>query len=386
MGITAVRLSNVRPVHAIVLLTAGERVLLHLLGFWNAKDPPEGITQQGISEATRVRRSHVPRTVKALAKDAYVEEREGHVRGRGRKVKLYFLTETGLRRARELARALEAQPIVADGGPTNLGTFAKAAGATILEIALELDEDGRYGGTAREVGVPAFLGRREELSSLAGWVRSESPVMVVYGGVGMGKTALARRFLRRSPRTFWWRDLRPGERREALLADLMAFARKQGRSASDIEEGLGGDPWASLEAALHGLDTLVVFDDYGDVAEELVDVFRQLARVAREAGAKVLVLAQESTPSYCRFYDRRDVEAGHVQEVRLRGLSPEESREMLGNPTIAEEALRRIYLLTKGCPLYLKLIREGDADALKARSRFTTAEVNLLLFSRDVAS
>ena len=59
---------------------------------------------------------------------------------------------------------------------------------------------------------------------------------------------------------------------------------------------------------------------------------------------------------------------------------------MLGNPNIAEEALRRIYLLTKGCPLYLKLIREGDAEALKARSRFTTAEVNLLLFSRDVVS
>jgi len=137
---------------------------------------------------------------------------------------------------------------------------------------------------------------------------------------------------------------------------------------------------------LQGLDSLLVFDNYGDVSEDIVDLFRHLAQIAVKSGAKVLVLAQESTPSYCRFYDRRAVEGGHVQEIRLRGLTVEESREMLGNPNIAEEAMRRIYLLTKGCPLYLRLIREGDVKTLKARSRFTTAEVNLLMFSRDAVS
>src|SRR3990172_5963669 len=97
-----------------MLLTAGERTLLHLLNFWNAKDLPEAITQQGISAAARLRRSHVPRTVKALAREGYVEERDGHVRGRGRKVKVYFLTEAGLRRARDLLKALEAQPLTTD--------------------------------------------------------------------------------------------------------------------------------------------------------------------------------------------------------------------------------------------------------------------------------
>jgi len=77
---------------------------------------------------------------------------------------------------------------------------------------------------------------------------------------------------------------------------------------------------------------------------------------------------------------------GRDARVREFILAHEESRELLGTPDIAEEALRRIYLLTKGCPLYLELIREGDAKGLKARSRFTTAEINLLLFSRDVVS
>lgn len=95
-----------------MLLTAGERVLLHLLNFWNARDPPDAITQQGIAEVARLRRSHVPRTVKALAREGYVEERDGRVQGRGRKVKLYYLTEAGLRRARELAKALDRKSVV----------------------------------------------------------------------------------------------------------------------------------------------------------------------------------------------------------------------------------------------------------------------------------
>jgi len=370
-----------------MLLTAGERVLLHLLGYWNAKDPPQAITQQGIADAARLRRSHVPRTVKALAREGHVEERDGRVQGRGRKVKLYYLTEAGLRRARELARALEAQPVVADGGPTTLAAFAQAAGRTLLEIALDLDESGRYRGGARDAGLPAFLGRRDELAALAAWLPGSTPLTVVYGGQGMGKTALARRFVHRPARPLVWRDLRSGDTAAAILGDLAPFLADRGRTALAAALRSGADPWDPLAADLASLEVLLVFDGYGDVPEEVVDAFRHLLRVlAGTHGAKALVLAQEATPSYCRFYDRRAVEDGRVGEIHLRGLTIEESRELLGTEDIAEEALRRIYLLTRGCPLYLELIREGDADGLKARSRFTTAEVNLLLFSRDVLS
>ena len=370
-----------------MLLTAGERVLLHLLGFWNARDPPAAITQLGIADAARLRRSHVPRTVKALAREAYVEERQGRVQGRGRRVKLYYLTEAGLRRARELAKALDAQAMVADGGPTTLGEFATASGRTLLEIALDLDEAGRYRGAAREAGLPTFLGRRDELASLAAWIRGTAPVMVVYGGVGMGKTALARRFLQRSTRPFSWRDLLPGDDADSLLHDVAGVLKDRGRTKLAAALASRDDPWDALAVDVDGLDVVLVFDGYGDVPEGVVDAFTQLLRVLGEAPpAKALVLAQEATPSYCRFYDRRAVEGGRVEEVHLRGLSLEESKELLGNPDIAEEALRRIYLLTKGCPLFLELIRAGDAKTLRARSRFTTAEVNLLLFSRDVVS
>jgi len=370
-----------------MMLTAGERVLLHLLGFWNAKEPPEAITQQGIAEAARLRRSHVPRTVKALAREGFVEEREGRVRSRGRRVRLYYLTEAGLRRGRELAKAVEAQAMVADGAPTTLGDFAKASGQTILDVALDVDESGRYRGPAREMGLPVFLGRREELAALAAWIRGPAAAMVVYGGVGMGKTALARRFLQRSLRPYAWRDLRPGDTAAAILADLSEFLADRGRTKVAETLGAGGDPWDALGVDLDALSVLLVHDGYGSVPDDVVDAFGRLVQAAREAPpVKLLVLAEEATPSYCRFYDRRAVEAGAVEEIHLRGLALEESKDLLGNPDIAEEALRRVYLLTKGCPLYLELIRTGDGKTLKERSRFTNAEVNLLLFSRDVVS
>lgn len=369
-----------------MLLTAGERVLLHLLHFWNIREPNDAITQRGIAESIAVRRSHVPRTVKALAREGHLEERAGRVGGRGRKVKLYYLTAPGLQRARELADTFGGQTIVTDGGPMTVAEFAKASGRTLAAIATDIDESGRYRGPARDEGVPDFLDRRDELAALAAWTRGDVPAMVVYASVGMGKTALARRFLHRPSRTVWWRDLQKGDTSAALLEDLGAFLADQGRSGLRTALEEGEDPWEPLALDLRDSGFLLVVDNYGDVPEDVVDFTARLLRSTQAASQKVLVLAQEATPSYCRFYDRGAVESGRVEELHLRGLSPEDSRTLLGSDDIAEEAFRRIYLLTKGCPLYLELIREGDADALKARSRFTTPEVNFLLFSKDVVA
>src|SRR3989304_93749 len=110
-----------------MLLTAGERTLLHLLNFWTVKAPPEAITRRGIAAAAGLRRSHVPRTVKALAREGHLEERVGRVRGRGRKIKVYFLTEAGLRRARGLAKAGEGHALGVGGGPATPREIPKAA-------------------------------------------------------------------------------------------------------------------------------------------------------------------------------------------------------------------------------------------------------------------
>jgi hypothetical protein len=131
---------------------------------------------------------------------------------------------------------------------------------------------------------------------------------------------------------------------------------------------------------------LVVIDGYGDVEESIVDAMRAFLRKSKPTGGKLLVLAQESTPAYCRFYSKKEIDRGEVVERHLRGLDAEGCRALIGRADIDEEALRRIYLLTKGCPRYLQAIREGDEATLRTHSRFTTAEIRLLLYSGGSAS
>ncbi|HEX9341496.1 MAG TPA: hypothetical protein VF992_10090 [Thermoplasmata archaeon] len=73
-------------------------------------------------------------------------------------------------------------------------------------------------------------------------------------------------------------------------------------------------------------------------------------------------------------------------ERHLRGLGVDDCRAMLGNPAIDEEALRRVFLLTRGCPLFLRAVREGDEATLRTNSRFTKAEIGLLLYSGGSAA
>src|SRR3989442_13468919 len=100
-----------------VLLTAAERVLLQLLPLWSAKDAVREATQEGIADGTGLRRSHVPRAVKRLLVDGSVEMREGRLRGRGRKVRVYALTEAGGRRAPGLLAGLGAAGEAFGGSP-----------------------------------------------------------------------------------------------------------------------------------------------------------------------------------------------------------------------------------------------------------------------------
>ena len=149
-------------------------------------------------------------------------------------------------------------------------------------------------------------------------------------------------------------------------------------------QGIGGSgSEETIERDLATLKPLVVLDGYGEVVEGVVDaVTSLLAAITASRGAKLLVLAQEATPSYCRFYGVAEVRRGTVQEIRLRGLTPEGTKRLLGNPAVDAEALRQVYLLTKGCPLYITLVRDGDSARLREVSRFTPAEIRLLLFSR----
>ncbi|MCD6383235.1 MAG: hypothetical protein J7L88_02085 [Thermoplasmata archaeon] len=81
-----------------------EVVLLYLLeiGSVEGSEPLEGATQKGISRSLSIPLPHVPRILKPLLSEGLVVERKEHIKGKKRRLLTYFLTERGVRRAREI--------------------------------------------------------------------------------------------------------------------------------------------------------------------------------------------------------------------------------------------------------------------------------------------
>ena len=356
-------------------LTAAERALVHLHGFWNVAEPGREVTQAGIAEGARLLRSHVPRTLRALQEEGLVETRETRLRGQRRKVRMYVLTEAGVRRARELLSEIDGKTVQVDGRSTTMGEARRALKLSALTAIAATDAEGRLAPRLPDLERPSLLQRDEDLAFLRRWLVGGASVAVVYGSRGMGKTALGWTFAETVPKALWI-DIAPGSDREDFAASVS--------SATNIRTEMPGEPESLADALTQTYargTKLLVLDGYGEVDESIVDAISAFLRKAKTAGSKMLVLAQESTPSFCRFYGKKDIEGGRVAERHLRGLDLDGCRVMLGKADIDPEALRRIYLLTKGCPLFLRAIREGDEATLRANSRFTNAEIRLLLYS-----
>jgi len=361
-----------------VELTAAERVLLHLHAFWNVREPSREGTQAGIAEGARLLRSHVPRTLKALEREGFIESKDARLLGRTRKVRVYALTESGVRRARQILGQVDATRVEIEGRATTLGDARRDLGLPPLPALAAVDARGRMEPRVTDLERPSLLQREADLGFLQRWLAGAAPIAVVYGSRGMGKTALGWAFAERVPRAVWM-EIGPGANLEAF-AD--ALARSTGERATDPDrpESVA----AALAHVFAGERKLLVLDGYADVEDAVVDALAGFLRGSHGRG-KLLVLAQESTPVYCRFYSKGDIDGGRVAEWHLRGLDLEGCRAMLGRATIDPEALRRVYLLTKGCPLYLRAIREGDEETLRAYSRFTKAEIRLLIYSGGLA-
>src|SRR3970040_604387 len=121
-----------------VVLTAAERVLLHLLPFWNVRDGAPALTQEGIAERTGLLRSHVPRSLKGLLAEGHIGVREGRLR------------------VLDLAQELRITP---------------------LEVIVGLDGERKYRPREAQLALPQveLLERNGEIRTLAAWLLALAP-------------------------------------------------------------------------------------------------------------------------------------------------------------------------------------------------------------------
>jgi DNA-binding MarR family transcriptional regulator len=387
-------------------LNAADRVLLHLREYWLASSRlefPSNITQKGIAEATGLMLTHVPRAIKRLRDDGLVREVVGHVEGERRRYKVYFLTDEGMRTATSMrAELVSAKVMVKRGGTLTEVTLAEALEMPGARVKLFEALDGIARDGFVDIGAPEkalaegqksflgdappldeFLDREEETRHLESFAESgKARLMVVIGGAGIGKTALARQFVERARRIsrVGWINLHRATAPESLLASACdCLGSGEPQKAQPDEAG------RHLARLLDAANGILVLDGYDDVPEQTVEMLQGMMMTLKPgAGAKLLMTMREDTPSYSRFYGRRDVESGAVEELHLRGLGLEDSKALLGSPEIDVDAMKRIYLLTKGSPRTLKMIAVGDVQRLREGTRFTNEEIRLLLFLKNV--
>ncbi|MCK5397647.1 MAG: hypothetical protein KAJ33_05305 [Thermoplasmata archaeon] len=368
-------------------LTALDKILLHLKDNWhhrNDKEYPVSITQKGISEATGLRLSHVPRTLKTLAERELVKDIKGHVKGEKRRYKSYFLTDKGLAEVKSVLEHIKGQTVSYDGKETQVSEIlAKEKTICILPLMLTL------AGEASQVisyqckmagpipSIEGFVNREAELENLGQMLeKSQSKITIIYGSQGYGTSTLASKFL----------DLNNSKWSAAWVPmhnSFPAFKKEMEKTLCqlipDIELEL--ERPEELAAQLDNKKIILVMDNYFEATDDLVEYLTGFIAAIKEIeGFNLLVTARENTPSYERFYTIMDIHDGTVNEVHIRGLDIEHCQEILGVPDIDPEAMKRLYMFTMGKPPTLKLLAREDVEAMKQHTKFSPEEIKLMLY------
>jgi DNA-binding Lrp family transcriptional regulator len=368
-------------------LSVNDRVMIHLARFATDIAPeeyPAEITQMGIASAVGISRTHVPRSVKVLEKDGLLVELTARVKGHERRMSVYAVTVEGMRKTEDLWKeVLDTRFPVLTNGMTSLLTGKeieamigrKRASAVISQMrdgVVSIDETRR--APVRELeGAPSvrtFFGRDNELDSMEEFLESVSRTLVVLGNKGYGISSLVRKFVdEQEDQDVLWVQLNPDITVGAIEKKLSDFSKLVGQAPVPAEHVL------SMK------NLLVVFDDYHSVHDEVVEFFSTI--VESKDGAKIVITAREETPAYNWFYHRKEVDSKLVRELRIRGLDEDAAKRLLGNDKIETDALKRIMMISRGQPLTLRLLREGDLEGLKANTVFTAEEIRYMLYLKD---
>jgi hypothetical protein len=409
---------------AKIKLTINEKILLHLLENHRARDEreaPQSITQRGIADSVGIRWNHVPRAVTKLKKLDYVFERLSHIEGKTRRQKAYFLTDEGLLSARNLRERVmdwDVYLVQPDGQRTKIrlskvNSVLKSQFSPLRLIACLSDEgiidaeelledpseaqpipSPRVFFVSGEIAWPdQLVGREPEIKKLTEWLSgTENGTAVIYGSIGIGKSALMAQIVQdfKGKKHIFWYQMAEGDTQRDILEQMSEFLVKIGNLK--LSSYLNSHDTVSLSQALKllekdisGLKVLCAFDNYYKAGEDVVDLFSGLSTIASKSGSlKLLINAMDTTPFYCRFYDKGDVKRRKIAEMTLKGLDMESCKLLLEAPKIEHDALRKIHLITRGHPLTLLLIKRGDVNSLKRIKGFSRQEASLLLYLKGV--
>ncbi len=361
-------------------LTATDRVLIHLRDYrHHAEDPeyPQAMSQKGISETTGLRLTHVPRALKVLEGRKLIDSAKAHVIGEKRRYMVYFLTQAGLEEANGILKLLEKQPSVQEILEGTKGPVLPV----LLELAGEKVLKPKFCKTAGPIpDTEGFVNRKHELSELGEMLDNEKiRVMAIYGSQGYGASTLAAKFAGDSGKKW---SVAWVQARKDLPGFLKTVLDTLGEIVPDLDKSAKSPK--KLVEQLSGKSIIIVMDGYYEATDETVEFLQGLVSALKPAsGIKLLVTAREDTPSYNRFYTIIDQHDGTVGEVHIRGLDMEHCQILLGTPDIDPEAMKRLFMFSRGKPPTLRLLAKGNEKELRQHTTFSPEEIKLMLFLKS---
>ncbi len=358
------------------LLTSDEKVLLHLLSFVDIMGEdraPFAITQQGISDATGLQRSHIPRIASRLEEKGYISTSTRYVQGSSRRRKTYTLTQKGAVAARAIFTSLmdeEVVVIMEDGEkklfisdiPSVLGDSLSFF--TILKNIrngrLVIGTKGLVDFSDLAYKPHHFFGREEELRELREGLRGDVRLFLIQGIAGIGKSSLVSTAIGdiKQENNIFWHEITEWDDANTILLLLSQFFSEGG--ASMLSSYLKREKTPSLtEVSLIIRDslkklgsTVMVFDDLQNASGDVRNLLRLISMLIGEADLLHLIFLsrkalEDITPPGA---DRK-----MVREMKLSGLDSVAAGEILKERNISKEFWPDIIEKSGGHPLALEL-------------------------------
>ncbi len=373
-------------------LTVNERILLHLRDYMGNTDTTSasmGQTQAGISEGIDIRINHIPRAVKKLLDDNYVNEYLAHVSGLKRKRKVYYLNEAGVKKASQMLDEIKDQEIsltFKDGQTSQIKisdiSLTIKTEATLPQLILHAfshgsiyesklgsdhsNETSYVSNLSTIPDTPDMIGRSEQQDWLGSFIDGGRNVTIISGIKAVGKTTLVRKTLDdyEGNRNILWFTANEWDNVRTFMeamSDLLSRVdrgevRRMLRSSRDIDPTLAFPPF--LKDVL-GLDPIIVIDNIFNLQKELMHLIMMIMSDASKFDSTHFILITR---------DIETLKAGltrNMDRFTLEGLTPIEVKSMISSNglEISDEDLDIIYSITNGHPMAIDLIVSELAEA-----------------------
>jgi tetratricopeptide (TPR) repeat protein len=348
---------------------------------------PEDITANGIASAIFSDKYHMSYYLNNLIERKCIKSESLHVKNKHRKQKIYYLTETGRKKANEIKKRLNKMMItilnpneksielnflkVNDyliknnicNDYSNLQLCKLITESQVLDTKIISSQKHAHIKFIEDALTPEFFhGRINELNKLKKYIESKKKYncIYIYGIGGIGKTSLVSKFIEEylDKKNIFWHRFNEWDTLKGLLRHFAEFLSEVGRdniiSYFDTNKNLDLDYiFEFLNEDLKNLNSIIIFDDLHKANWEIINFFtRFIENIEKIENVKVIFVSRYNIS----FYDRQKaLVKKSIAEFELDGLDFKSCKAIMRRKGIPENNFNLMYEKTLGNPLLLEI-------------------------------